>query len=256
MEGKTEQILLSIVIATYNAAEELEACLASISAQPVRGIEVVVADGGSTDGTLAILQSQTMPNLRWTSEPDKGIYDALNKGALLSKGRWLYFMGSDDRLLPGFSELAIRLKDAATVYYGNSEPYYGNQPPAMELLSGRFSNYRLAKHCMNHQAIIYPAAAFRKYKYDLRYRVYADYALNIMLWGDAAFKKEFHPITIARYNMTGFSAATDDLPFKEDKLQLIRKYMGWWMYARMRVKQFKKRLQGEPDFWDPRRARP
>ncbi|WP_158618314.1 glycosyltransferase family 2 protein [Chitinophaga lutea] len=251
MDATTEQTLLSIIIATYNAGAELEACLASIAAQPVRNMEVWVIDGGSTDGTQHILQSLNMPKLRWISEPDEGIYDALNKGIRLARGKWLYFMGADDRLLPGFSELAIRLKEPSTVYYGNSEPFYGDQPPAMELLSGKFSPYRLAKHCMNHQAILYPAAAFQKYRYNLKYRVYADYALNIQLWGDGAFKKEFHPFTIVRYNMTGFSAASDDMAFKHDKLQLIRQHMGWGMYIRMRWKQLKKRWQGEPDFWDP-----
>lgn len=255
MEGKSERIVLSIIIATYNAGAELEACLASIAAQPLRNMEVLVMDGGSTDNTLTILQTHTMPQLRWSSEADEGIYDALNKGIARARGTWLYFMGADDRLLAGFSELAVRLKDPNTVYYGNSEPYYGAQEPNMELLSGRFSTYRLAKHCMNHQAIIYPAAGFKKYRYNLRYKVFADYALNIMLWGDPGFKKEYHPFTIARYNMTGFSAATDDKPFKTDKLQLIRRHMGWWMYMRMRLKQLKKRLQGEPDFWDPA-ARP
>ncbi len=251
MDRITDQTLISIIIAAYNAAGELEACLASIAAQPVRNMEVWVIDGGSTDGTLNILQSLNMPGLHWISEPDGGIYDALNKGVRLARGRWLYFMGADDRLLPGFSELAIRLKSPSTVYYGNSEPFYGNQPPAMELLGGKFSAYRLAKHCMNHQAILYPAAAFDKYRYNPAYRVYADYALNIQLWGDAAFRKEYHPFTIARYNMTGFSAGAGDVAFKRDKLQLIRRHMGWGMYMRMRWKQLKKRWQGERDFWDP-----
>ena len=188
-------------------------------------------------------------NVVWISEPDKGIYDALNKGIKLARGKWFYFLGADDRLLQGFSEMASKLKDENTVYYGNSVPfYYSSNKPSYELLIGKFSNYRLAKYCMNHQAVIYPAKAFYKYEYDLRYKVFADYALNIQVWGDRDFKKIFYPVTIARYNMTGFSSTITDVQFKKDKPRLIRKSMGWLMYARFIFKRFKKRLRRETDF--------
>jgi glycosyltransferase involved in cell wall biosynthesis len=243
-------ILISIIIATFNAGQHLRECLESVLSQSVKDIEVLVMDGGSTDNTMAILKDLDNGIISWTSEPDAGIYDAMNKAAKLAKGKWLYFLGADDRLLPGFSELASRLKAEDTLYYGNSEPYYGNSGTTPLLLTGRFSKYRLAKHCMNHQAIIYPAKAFRKYQYELRYKVYADYALNIRIWGDNAFKKVFYPVTIVRYDMTGFSSITNDVPFKQDKLQLIRQSMGWWMYVRMLYKRYKKKLQGEGDFWE------
>lgn len=240
---------ISIIIATFNAGLHLQECLASVAALEMADIEILVIDGGSTDNTLSILKNTAGP-LRWISEPDQGIYDALNKGARMAKGKWLYFLGADDRLLPGFRELAVRLKDENTVYYGNSEPYYGNSHARPELLTGKFSKYRLAKHCMNHQAIIYPATAFGKYAYDLRYKVFADYALNIRLWGDNSFKQSFHPLTVVRYDMTGFSSMANDIPFKQDKLQLIRQSMGWFMYVRMLYKKYKKKLQGEKDYWE------
>jgi glycosyltransferase involved in cell wall biosynthesis len=247
-----DNVLISIIIATFNAGRYLKDCLASIREQPFKDLEILVIDGGSTDDTIEILKGMNDPRLSWTSGPDAGIYDAMNKGIRMAKGRWCYFLGADDRLLPGFSELAARLKDENAVYYGNSEPYYGDSGETPLLLTGKFSKYRLAKHCMNHQAIIYPTKAFSKYQYELRYKVCADYALNIRLWGDRAFKKIFHPVSIVRYDMTGFSAVNvvNDIPFKKDKLQIIRESMGWLMYARMIYKRFKKKLQGEKDFWE------
>lgn len=241
---------LSIIIATYNASLHLKECLASILEQSFKDLEILVMDGGSTDNTIEILKATDDPRLSWTTGPDAGIYDAMNKGIQRAKGKWCYFMGADDRLLPGFSELAAKLQDENAVYYGNSEPYYGDSGVTPELLIGKFNNYRLAKHCMNHQVIIYPANALRKYQYDLRYKVYADYALNIRVWGDNSFKKLFFPITVVRYDMTGFSSVTNDIPFKQDKLQLIRQSMGWLMYIRMLYKRYKKKLQGEKDFWE------
>lgn len=248
----TDKVVVSIIIATFNAGLHLKECLASIREQSFKDLEILVIDGGSTDNTIDILKATDDTRLSWTTGRDAGIYDAMNKGIQLAKGKWYYFLGADDRLLPGFSELAAKLKAEDTVYYGNAEPYYGDSSARPLLLIGKFSKYRLAKHCMNHQVVIYPAKAFSKYQYNLRYKVCADYALNIRVWGDNAFKKRFYPITIVRYDMTGFSAhnVLNDIPFKQDKLQIIRESMGWWMYARMIYKRFKKKLQGEKDFWE------
>ncbi len=247
-----DNVLISIVIATFNAGQHLRECLASIESQSEKRIQVILMDGGSTDDTLSIAKEfEQRLLLSINSGPDAGIYDAQNKGAARAAGKWVYFMGADDRLLPGFSELANSLKDENAVYYGDSVPYYGNSGATPLLLIGKFSKYRMAKHCINHQVIIYPITAFRKYQYNLRYKVHADYALNIQVWGDDAFKKLYHPISIARYDMTGFSSITRDTAFRQDKLQLIRQSMGWLMYLRMLYKNFKKKLQGEADYWEP-----
>ena len=238
--------LISIIIATFNAGENLSACLDSIANQSVKGIEIVVVDGGSTDQTISILKEFVHPGLSWITEPDKGIFDALNKGIERARGRWLYFLGSDDKLLPGFSEMASRLQSADTVYYGIPKAYYlkGKRPDYI-LLGGKFSRYKMAKYCLNHQVIIYPAAVFLKYFYQLKYSVLADYVLNIQVWGDADFKKKFIPLEIALYNMTGNSSQKKDPLLGEDKPKIIKKNMGLFIYWRWRFKYFKKKLRGE-----------
>ena len=252
MNMKLEQSkdnLVSIIIATYNAASQLPGCLASIKAQSFSNLEIVVIDGGSTDSTIALLQAYDKPNLVWVSEKDKGIYDALNKGIKKATGNWLYFMGADDRLLPGFSELASRLTGRKTVHYGYSKEFYDpRHKPSFVILTGEFTPYRLAKYCLNHQAIIYPRRAFYTAQYNLKYKVLADYAFNLKIWGDRSFKKIYYPIAIASYNMDGFSSQTEDVAFKKDKAKLIRKYMGYMMYLRFLLKKYKKRRLGETDF--------
>jgi glycosyltransferase involved in cell wall biosynthesis len=251
MNDSTGDVFVSIIIATYNAGHQLAACLQSIGAQAAKGIEVVIVDGGSTDNTMAIVQASGLPLLRWVSEADKGIYDALNKGVRMARGKRVYFLGADDRLLPGFSELLAKVQDDHTVYYGDSEGYSDKGEVPYILMKGSFSKYRLAKFCMNHQSIIYPKIVFEKYTYNLRYKVFADYALNLLLWGDAQFKKQHYPISIVLYNLSGFSFDTKDPLFVQDKLQLIRQGMGWKMYMRMLVKRYKKKLLGKKDDWAP-----
>ena len=239
---------ISIIIATFNAERCIRECLDSISNQQVENIEIIVIDGGSTDNTVQLLKQFKNVKLSWISESDKGIYDALNKGVAMAKGRWLYFLGADDRLLPGFTDMMNNLEDEDAIYYGDTETYYTGDKPSFEVLHGEFSTYRLAKYCINHQAVIYPAKLFSKYHYNLRYKVFADYALNIQAWGDPSFKKIYHPVNIAVYHMSGFSSTEKDEIFKEDKPTLIRRYMGWGMYLRFLYKRYKKKLLGQKGF--------
>lgn len=234
--------VISIIIATYNVAKDISGCLAAIAAQSFKDIEVVIVDGGSTDETMALVQSYAASlTLKCSSEKDQGIYDALNKGVKMATGRWLYFLGADDRLLPGFSELAAQLQDEQALYYGITKEYHRDGREPIGLLTGEFSKYRMAKGAINHQAIIYPAAVFQHYSYNLRYRVYSDYELNIRVWGDARFKKLFYPIPVVSYNMTGFSANNPDAVFLAEKPAIVRKSLGWLVYMRFMLKEWKRR---------------
>lgn len=248
MEKKEDKIVISIIIATYNAEEYLLKCLESIGQQRFKGIEIIVIDAKSDDGTITILQSFKYDALSWISEPDLGIYDALNKGINKAKGDWFYFLGSDDYLLDGFSDLAENLVDKNTIYYGESESHYSGEKPDYEILKGSFSSYRLTKYCINHQSILYPASVFQLYRYDLKYKVFADYALNLKLWGDRRLKKVHFATSIVSYNMNGFSSVTRDEQFMRDKPKIIRKYMGFFIYSRYMFRRYKRRLRGYIDY--------
>ncbi len=88
---------LSLITITYNAAATLKDCLASVSTQTVKNIQHVLVDGGSTDNTLAI--ANMFPHItNIISEPDKGIYDAINKGIRLATGEIIGFIHADDTL--------------------------------------------------------------------------------------------------------------------------------------------------------------
>jgi glycosyltransferase involved in cell wall biosynthesis len=89
---------LSIVISTYNCAGTLQACLDSIFEQTYPGIEIVIADGGSTDGTLAVIEANSARIGAWKSAPDSGIYDAWNTALKMVTGDWVSFLGADDTL--------------------------------------------------------------------------------------------------------------------------------------------------------------
>jgi glycosyltransferase involved in cell wall biosynthesis len=116
--------LVSVVTPTRNQAEFIEDTLRSLERQTYPNIEHVVVDGGSTDGTLAILgRWHGRHPLRWISEPDKGMYDAVNKGLRLAEGDILAYLNSDDLLLPWAVERAVAAFEddaAAAVVFGDA----------------------------------------------------------------------------------------------------------------------------------------
>ena len=103
-------MILSIVTVTKDCVATLERTFNSIEQVKDEGIEYIVVDGESTDGTLELVESH--PNIvdRWVSEPDSGIYDAMNKGVKMATGRYVLFLNGDDSLSPeGFSSAFRRL---------------------------------------------------------------------------------------------------------------------------------------------------
>ena len=88
--------VISIIVAVYNGAKTLEQCINSVANQCYPNLELIIIDGGSTDGTLDIIQKYEDVISFWLSEPDGGIYDAWNKGLKQVHGEWICFLGSDD----------------------------------------------------------------------------------------------------------------------------------------------------------------
>ncbi|MCX7227964.1 MAG: glycosyltransferase family 2 protein [Burkholderiales bacterium] len=114
MSAARGEPLLSLVTVCRNAARTIGDTFASVRAQRGPEVEYVVIDGGSDDGTVELIRREAGIIDAWVSEPDRGIFDAMNKGARRSTGRNLWFLNADDRLEPGaLSEVLDRLRDAA-----------------------------------------------------------------------------------------------------------------------------------------------
>jgi len=94
----SEPCLITVVTATFNAADQLPYTLASMRQQSFRDVEWLVVDGGSADGTVELLRENADLVNWWISEPDRGIYDAWNKACSHARGEWLLFLGAGDEL--------------------------------------------------------------------------------------------------------------------------------------------------------------
>ena len=224
---------ISVIIVTYNAVATLQNCLDSIYSQAYTPIELIVIDGKSTDGTVGILQKNTKKIAYWKTEPDEGIYDAMNKATNYATGQWIYFLGADDVLFADFSILAAELADPDAIYYGSV------LTKGLKRF-GEVSAYHMAKTGIFHQAIIYPAKVFKKYQYDKKYRIFADYALNMECFKDKSIKWIFRDYIVANFNHTGLSGTERDEAFEKDKSHLIYENFGMVIWLRFKIKQLKK----------------
>lgn len=224
--------LISVVLVTYNAQETLQECLDSICNQEYQRIEIIVVDGASTDNTVSILQQNEKKLAFWISEKDQGIYHAMNKALGYVKGEWIYFIGADDTLTWQFTLLLAELKNPNAIYYASVNK-------AGKKYLGKLSDYQQAKTGINHQAIIYPAKLFSKYRYDIRYKISADHVLNMACRKEFPFV--FKDYIIANYSDMGLSSRQKDTLFESEKARLILKYFGLITFLRFQFKLLKQK---------------
>ncbi|MFK8258257.1 glycosyltransferase family 2 protein [Erwinia sp. AnSW2-5] len=175
---------ISIIIATYNVAVCIEKCLDSILEQTFEDFEIVIVDGASTDNSLNIIRGYTDPRIKLVSEPDKGIYDAWNKGLSLSCGEWINFIGADDCFSTPTSLKVlvdgIPQSNNAPIIYGTIQSEGpggditgGSGEPWYNLFSPAF-NYIRCKLPIPVMSAIYSRGFIKDEKFDLTLRVTAD----------------------------------------------------------------------------------
>jgi glycosyltransferase involved in cell wall biosynthesis len=218
--GKT----FTIITPSYNSAAKLRATIESVLAQDPDLYEYLIIDGGSRDETLEVLAGYD-GRLRWVSEPDRGIYDAMNKGIALASGRYLYFLGAGDLLQPFVLEaVAARLPedDFGFVYGsvrvpGDETPYYGEVS-----LNWLCFGYNLC-----HQAIFYGRGVVDALGgFDLRYPLRADYAYNLLCFSDPRVRVQYLDLVIAEYEASGVSHFNEDAQFVRDFPQMVGASLG------------------------------
>jgi glycosyltransferase involved in cell wall biosynthesis len=93
---KHESAPVSIIVAVYNGKATLQQCIDSVAQQTYLNKELIIIDGGSKDGTVELLKTNSTKFSYWISEPDRGVYNAWNKGLAQAQGEWICFLGADD----------------------------------------------------------------------------------------------------------------------------------------------------------------
>lgn len=215
---------LSIITINLNNAAGLKKTVESIVWQIFCDYEFIVIDGGSTDGSLDVIHSHAARITYWVSEPDAGIFSAMNKGLRQACGEYVYFLNSGDWLVsPGVLDL-IFAKNAyhEDLLYGNTvRPDGANRfrewPQPDELTVARFFGFGIC-----HQTIFYKRELFDTLgKYDETLKIVADWEFNIRVL--LAGRSTRHlPFPVAHYDGLGISATQSDLSSREKEIILKR----------------------------------
>ncbi|MEM5947466.1 glycosyltransferase family 2 protein [Spirochaetia bacterium 38H-sp] len=117
MSKKNDLPLVSVITVSYNAASTIEDTIRSVISQTYPNIEYIIIDGASTDGTVDIIKKYEKHISYWVSEPDNGIYDAMNKGLKVARGEYIGILNADDVYIPMAIEISIdKIKESSVDY--------------------------------------------------------------------------------------------------------------------------------------------
>ena len=168
--------LVSVVTVVKNGAAHLTQCIESVLTQSWPGIEYIIIDGGSTDATLDIIRTYDDRLAFWVSEPDQGIFDAMNKGIGLATGELIGLLNADDWYEPGAVEAAATAlleRGLRGVYYGDKYLVQVDMGRVYEMPAS-LEFWRGMNVC--HQAMFVHREVYERLGgYDLRYRLAADF---------------------------------------------------------------------------------
>ena len=175
--------LITIIVAVFNGSKTMQQCINSVAQQTYVNKELIIIDGGSLDGTVELLKSNQENIAYWISEPDRGIYNAWNKGVSQAKGEWICFLGADDyfwdaRVLDQVVSQLATISPKINVAYGqimllsnDGEKLYAIGEP-WGTVKNRFKQLM----SIPHPGPMHRANLFRKYgNFDEAFRIAGDY---------------------------------------------------------------------------------
>eukprot|EP01133_Synstelium_polycarpum_P004709 gene4709-5496_t len=219
---------LSVITIVYNNVKDIERTMLSVLGQSYPNIEYILIDGASTDGTKERIQKYETRLAKYISEPDKGIYDAMNKGLALATGDYVLFMNSGDEIYASDTVAEVfKSATSADIYYGETEMFNQN----WESLGQRRHkapknfNWKSFRYGMNisHQAIYVKRSL--TCPYDLQYKYSSD-----IDWIIKAAKKATSAVNTRRYvakYLVGGVSKKKHLESLKERFRIFSKYYGF-----------------------------
>lgn len=167
--------LITIITPTYNVEDSLEATIKSIIEQDYDNIEHIIVDGASTDGTLDIIKKYESKITKYVSEPDKGIYEAMNKGVNLATGSYINIMNSADTFTSkdtiSKAVQIIKKKEIKGIYYGDAN-VVGKDSVKVKVSDPEFLYERMS---ISHQACFVHTDLYREFPFNETLKIASDF---------------------------------------------------------------------------------
>lgn len=210
----------SVITVTYNSTKTVEQTINSVLNQSYSNFEYIIVDGASTDGTVDIIKryAESDPRISYISEPDDGMYDAMNKGIKMAEGNVVALLNSDDYYEPdALKHISEHIPDTQKyVVYGMVRLLKNDK----ETMVALYNHNSLPERMIMHPGCFVSKSVYDKYRYDTIYKSSADYDLFMRLYQDK--KIEFIPVyeVIANFRLGGMSSSligcleTNDIKYK------------------------------------------
>ena len=185
MMSDAQRPKISIITITFNAAQTLERTILSVARQSCKSIEYIIVDGASTDGTMDIVVRYSDVVTKYVSEPDEGLYFAMNKGLAMACGEYVWFLNAGDEIKASDTiDAMFSRTENADVYYGDTEmtDFEGNTIGRRRLAPPEKLTWKSFRRGMlvSHQSFV--ARRDLCPQYDVTYRFSADFdwCVNIL----------------------------------------------------------------------------
>lgn len=225
-----KKIKITVVTVSYNSADDIRKTILSVINQTYPYIEYIIIDGRSSDDTLEIIGEYKNKISRLVSEPDNGIYDAMNKGIDLSSGDYIIFMNCGDVFASEkvISDMAEKIEDGDAVIYGNVVRHtlsmdYIDYPKPLEFFSKGMP--------LDHQSVLARSNLLKENKFSLDYKIISDFVQLRQLYTEGYNFKYFNETIAIRDHTKGETYSNwEKIGVKE-----LAKYFGYDKTIRFRV---------------------
>lgn len=240
---------LSIVTINYNNAKGLEATINSVIPELKSNYEYIIIDGGSVDDSISIIEKNKSHFTYWVSEPDNGIYHAMNKGVNIARNEWVLFMNSGDLLVPG------ALKRVFTEDFNQYDMVYGQNYSSSSGIIGKlitkdwkWTLLSFMIGCIPHQSTLTKRSLLSQIPFKIEYRLASCRIFYIEAVIDKKIQYKYLPIPISIYDVEGLSTTNKPLLLKELDEYLYIKY-GPGIFENLKeLQRLKLLFEGRPTF--------
>ncbi len=222
---------LAIVTICFNDKEGLARTFASVFAQDMRDLQYVVIDGGSIDGSVQLIEAHADRIDKWTSEPDRGIYHAQNKGWYTADATFVLFLNAGDVLdAPDvIARTMPYLTDDVDIAYGDVRLSGGARAGEVKMHPERMTGGYLMKEVVAHASQFIRRSLLERHEgYDEQYRIAADYAFFAKAFWVQHARMRKVPFVVSRFDMGGLSSdPTQEQAVADERVSIQRRYAPW-----------------------------
>ena len=214
---------LSIITINYNNLKGLKKTIESVCSQTFRDYEWIVIDGGSTDGSRELIEENKSHIHYWVSEPDNGIYHAMNKGIAQAKGDYCQFLNSGDYYIaPNTLQQVFSHDELADVNYGDQWCIKDGKVVEKRVYPDQINLTYLFRAPLGHQAAFFRTSVIKEHLYKEQYHISADRAFFLELYVHGFQFKHFN-LPIVYFDTEGIGSNIKTLAERRRQFRSIKR---------------------------------